>query len=249
MAEQPPQTEQKIDYGVDAPEVVRTLLGLGISGAAAGTALAAFAPWVALRLIGVGVAVVAGVPLLLGFSMMLYAWRGKMRLRDWILAKQSWRGDEIVLDVGAGRGLMAIGAAKLAPLGRVHAIDIWSAVDLTANSAKALAENTRIGGVADRVDVQTMDARTLAFPNASIDVVLSVLCIHNIEPAADRAKVCEEIARVLKPGGRAYIADYIETASYAATFRKLGLRVTGPDRADAVALGLMALVVAEKPLQ
>lgn len=51
-------------------------------------------------------------PVILGSMMGLYAIIGKRRFRDWMLARHEWRGDETVLDVGAGRGLMAVGAAK-----------------------------------------------------------------------------------------------------------------------------------------
>jgi SAM-dependent methyltransferase len=65
--------------------------------------------------------------------------------------------------------------------------------------------------------------------------------------AQDRLAACQEIARVLKPGGVAYIADYYATRSYAEAFRAQGLTVTGPINAIPIAMSLMFLVEARKP--
>ncbi len=229
-------------YGVDAPGVVRGLLGSGAVGLGLGAAFIAFGkpPWT--DAVGALLAAAALVPTGLGLSMVAYATGGKLVLRDALLNRLEWRGDEIVLDVGAGRGLMAVGAAKRVPRGRVLALDIWSRVDLSGNGPEALATNARLERVADRIEIVTGDARKLDLPDASVDVVVSVLCIHNIEPAADREGALREIVRVLKPGGRAMIADYIKTGKYAGVLKRTGLEVSGPTRMDVVARTLMAVV-------
>jgi ubiquinone/menaquinone biosynthesis C-methylase UbiE len=215
---------------------------------AGGAALAYFdaATWV--WGLGVLLMVIAVVPLALGIMMRLYAWRGKVRTRDWVLSRHAWRGDETVLDIGAGRGLMTIGAARLAPSGTAHAIDIWRAEDLTDNGEAGLRKNITAAGLQGNIQIHTMDARSLSFPDSSVDVILSLLCLHNIEVAKDRQAACQEIARVLKPGGVAYIADYSATRSYADMFRAQGLTVTGPINAIPVALSLMFLVEARKSI-
>jgi arsenite methyltransferase len=80
-----------------------------------------------------------------------------------------------------------------------------------------------IEGVADKVDVHTGDARTLPFPDASFDVVLSSMALHNIYNAGERQTAVREIARVLAPGGRVLIVDVRHTSTYAATLRDAGL--------------------------
>ena len=130
----------------------------------------------------------------------------------------------------------------------MHAIDIWRAEDLTDNGEAGLRKNIAAAGLEDRVQIHTMDARAMTFADGSIDVILSLLCLHNIEDPKDRQAACREIARVLKPGGVAYIADYTATRSYAAAFLEEGLKVTGPTNAIPVALSLMFLVEARKPL-
>ena len=64
--------------------------------------------------------------------------------------------------------------------------------------------------------------RALPFADATFDIVVSSLAIHNIRSNADRARAVEEVWRVLKPGGRLAIADIRATARYAETLRTLG---------------------------
>ena len=66
--------------------------------------------------------------------MILYSKFGKFRHRDRMLKMVNWKGDEIVLDVGTGRGLMMIGAARKLTSGKSVGIDIWSKKDLSGNS-------------------------------------------------------------------------------------------------------------------
>ncbi len=200
-----------------------------------------------IRLVAWPLSVAAAVLLALGSSMLLYSFLGKQRLRDHLLRQRDWGGDEVVLDIGAGRGLMALGAAHRVPAGRVIALDLWSGKDLTGNTPDRLHSNARIERVAERVQVVTGDARTLNLADASIDAVLSVLCLHNIEPTADRHAACREIARVLKPGGAAMVADFPGVATYVEVFRAAGLDVAGPFRAEAIALGIAGYLVATKP--
>jgi ubiquinone/menaquinone biosynthesis C-methylase UbiE len=147
---------------------------------------------------------------------------GKARERETYLDLLAWRGNERVLDVGCGRGLFLIGAAKRLTTGRAVGIDIWQAEDLSGNTPAAPLDNARIEGVADRVEVQTADARKLPFDDASFDVVLSSAALHNIYDAAERQTAVREIARVLKVGGRVLIDDVRHTRDYARTLREAG---------------------------
>lgn len=233
-------------YGLDAPWVVAGFLGGTLGLVIVATTVFAMIDG-PIRLVAWPLSVVVAVLLALGTSMLLYSFLGKQRLRDHLLRQRPWRGDEVVLDIGTGRGLMAIGAAHRVPAGRVIAIDLWSGKDLTGNRPDRLQTNARIERVAERVHVVTGDARTLDLADASIDVVLSVFCLHNIEPAAGRHAACREIARVLKPGGTAMIADFPGVATYVEVFRAAGLDVASPFRAEAIALGIAGYLVATKP--
>jgi SAM-dependent methyltransferase len=158
--------------------------------------------------------------------MILYSKYGKFRHRDRMLKMVNWKGDEAVLDVGTGRGLMMIGAAKKLASGKGVGIDIWSKKDLSGNSMKKTLLNAEIEGVRDRIDVQSGDATAMNFADGSFDVVLSNLCIHNIPTGEARDQACHEIVRVLKPGGKAVISDFIHTADYVKAFRSAGAETT-----------------------
>jgi len=193
--------------------------------------------------------IVALAPLLLGLCMVVYGLLGKHRMRDFMISRIVWRGDERVLDIGTGRGLLLIAAAKkLNGAGHAVGIDIWRQEDLTGNSFEALASNVRAEGLDNTVTLMTEDARTLSFPDASFDVVLSLYCLHNIEDAGEQRKACFEIARVLKPGGRVLIGEYIPTHSYADAFRSAGLTVAFSRRFFGIAFGPMWMVDATKTL-
>jgi len=190
---------EKPDYGIDAPEVIRNLLLVGALGLLLGlsAALHFWSGIVAIPLgggnllrIGVsgtgwGIAVAFAIT---AAAMLWYSKTGKLRARERLLDLLPWKGDERVLDVGCGRGLMLIGAAKRLTSGKATGVDIWQAVDLTGNQPEPTLENARREGVADRVDVETADMRRQPFPDATFDVIVSCAAIHNLRGHADRAQ-------------------------------------------------------------
>jgi arsenite methyltransferase len=212
------------DYGIDAPRVVATLFLLGALFVV-GSFRSSITIGPVTFLLGRGLLVGAAVILLEATLMVVYSKYGKFRFRDRMLQRVNWRGDESVLDVGTGRGLMMIGAAKKLATGKAVGIDIWSHKDLSGNSMQATLCNAEIEGVRDRVDVQDGDATALKFPDGSFDVVFSNLCLHNISGREARDRACREIVRVLKPGGKAIISDFIRTGRYAEVFKLAGTDV------------------------
>jgi ubiquinone/menaquinone biosynthesis C-methylase UbiE len=151
--------------------------------------------------------------------MILYAKVGKFRHRDRMLARVTWTGNETVLDVGTGRGLLMIGAARKLTSGKAVGIDIWSKDDLSGNSREKTLRNVELEGVSGRAEVRSDNATAMQFPNATFDAVLSNLCIHNIPSREGRDQACREIVRVFKPGGRAIISDFKNTADYLTAFQ------------------------------
>ncbi len=147
----------------------------------------------------------------------------KLRERDALLDLIPWTGREQVLDVGCGRGLMLVGAAKRLTTGRAIGVDIWKSEDQSQNLPTAALANAKIEGVADRVEVRTADMRELPFADDSIEIVLSHWTVHNSPDAADRAKALAEIVRVMKPNGWLVLADIELLAEYAAELNRLGL--------------------------
>lgn len=236
----------KPDYGIDAPGVVRNLLVIGAALIISGIVFPA------IHLGNVTIlwsrsAFWPGASCLVGgLLMLLYAKWGKFRHRDRMLNMLRWRGDERVLDVGTGRGLLLIGAARRLTTGTVTGIDVWSTKDLSGNSLARTQTNINVEGVRSKVDLKSDDARKLSFPDESFDVVLSNLCIHNIPDADGRAQACREIARVLKPGGTTLISDFVNTGKYQKTFESCRLKVSRT-QFNLLTFPWLRVVRAEKP--
>lgn len=236
-------TPLKPDYGIDAPGVVRNLFTVTVLGFAL-FLTAQFGFWsgvfahINFATSGLGAGLGCGVMA----CWMLYDSKvGKLRERDRLLDLVAWRGDEAVLDVGCGRGLMLIGAARRVAAGKAVGVDLWQAEDLTGNKPEATLENARREGVIDRVDVKTGDMRKMPFANASFDVVVSNVAIHNVYEREGREATMREIARVLKPGGRVVIHDIRHVAEYASVLAGLGL--VDVKRVGSAALRILLLLV------
>lgn len=161
-----------------------------------------------------------------GVLYLFYVKKGKLYQRDKLLGVYAWRGDERVLDVGCGRGLLLVGAAKRAPRGHATGVDVWSKEDMAGNSEQATRRNLEIEGVAARCTLVSAGAQQMPFEDGSFDLVVSNLCLHNIYDKPTRQRAVAEIARVLRPGGLAVISDYKLTGQYAAQLRELGFAVT-----------------------
>jgi SAM-dependent methyltransferase len=211
-------------YGVDAPGAFQgalfgggALVVLGLVGLVAGGTLGGVL--IGCLVIGVPNVAYAGVHLWTSAV-------GKPRYLRRMLDTLEWTGTERVLDVGCGRGLLLVEAAKRAPSGLVVGVDIWASKDQSANSPPAPLENARLEGVAERVAVLTNDARHLALRRASFDVVISSFALHNIRDREERRAALEEIVRVLGPGGRIAIADILKTREYREVLEEHGIRNT-----------------------
>lgn len=213
----------RADYGLDAPGVVRNLALVGLTGVAIFASIAA-GLWPGRVPLGGGVVLEVGsMALSVGLAcagMALYmAWSsrfGKVAERERLLDRLALKGTERVLDLGCGRGLMLIGAARRLTTGSATGVDIWQAEDLSGNRPEATLENARREGVEARVHVQTADMRALPFADASFDVIVSKAALHNLYARAERAKALAELVRVLAPGGRVLIDDIRHLREYEA---------------------------------
>ena len=206
------------DYGYDAPYAL-VIFGLLAVASGIGAAIA----WL-------GGPIRAATPITFYFvfflantsSFFYTTRRGKFLEWNRILDGLRLRGDEAVLDMGCGRGAVLTAVARRLTTGRVTGVDIWSKKDQSGNAKSVTLRNASLEGVGDRVYVETGDMRALPYPDATFDLVVSSLAIHNIRSNADRKRAIVEGFRVLKPGGRMVIADIRATAIYEDALRTLG---------------------------
>jgi SAM-dependent methyltransferase len=239
----------KPDYGIDAPAVLRNLFVFGF--------LCLIASYLIHGPLRFGHVIIhfkymffwTGFALVTeGFFYLLYVKFGKFRHRDFILAFHIWRGDEQVLDVGCGRGLLLCGAAKRITTGHSTGIDIWSNVDMGGNAITATQHNIDLESLTQKCTLVSAGAQQMPFPDAHFDVIVSNLCLHNIYDAPTRHKALDEIVRVLKPGGQALLSDYKLTSEYARHLRAAGFEVTKRRGSIWATFPPLAVVIARKPL-
>lgn len=114
--------------------------------------------------------------------------RPKVDFQQWVLDNFQWRGDEWVLDVGAGPGTYFGLVHERAPRGRLIAGDLsFGMIRQAYRAANTLP--TRL---------LTLDAQRLPFPDNTFDVVLANHMLYHV-PNVEQALA--EISRVLKPTG------------------------------------------------
>lgn len=104
------------------------------------------------------------------------------------------------LDVGTGTALIPIELCRRAPLARVTGVDL-------AESMLALAaRNVERAGLAGRIALERVDAKSLGLPSATFDCVISNTILHHVP---DPAPAIGEMLRVLRPGGLLFVRDLV----------------------------------------
>jgi arsenite methyltransferase len=208
---------QTPDYGLDAGVLVYAMFLLGLAAAVGGFLL------LVRQAEHVGLAdttLIFGLLCLILASLLYASSRlGKFHTRDHLLARLELRGDESVLDVGCGHGLLLIGAAKLLPRGRAVGIDLWTQ-DQYDNSRDATLRNAALEGVAPRVSVYDGDMRKMPFADRSFDAIIAHFAIHNVRSREGRRATIREIVRTLIPGGQVVLSDPFSLNLYADELRK-----------------------------
>jgi SAM-dependent methyltransferase len=118
------------------------------------------------------------------------------------------RDDARILDVGAGSEPILYWLANRC--GRVVAVDVYGRGSFGEREAtrRFLEDPASLAPYDyphERLEVRDMDARALAFEDASFDAVFSLSSIEHFGGPADIARGAAEIGRVLKPGGVAFV--------------------------------------------
>lgn len=206
------------EYGYDAPYV---LVIFGCLALASG--IGAAAAWWRLPAAAAATATLYFAFFVTNTASFFYTTRhGKFIEWERILDHIRLRGDETVLDMGCGRGAVLTAVARRLNTGSVTGVDIWSKKDQSGNAQDVTLRNAALEGVSNRVRIETADMRSLPFADATFDLVVSSLAIHNIRWNAGRRQAIAEAYRVLKAGGRIAIADIRATRIYADALRALG---------------------------
>jgi ubiquinone/menaquinone biosynthesis C-methylase UbiE len=104
----------------------------------------------------------------------------------------------LALDVGTGPGYVAVELARRRPGLRVVGLD------LAANMVALAAGRASRAALDGRALWPQGDGHRLPFADATFDLVVSSFALHHWR---DPVRVFDEIARVLAPGGRFYLAD------------------------------------------
>lgn len=122
------------------------------------------------------------------------------RLRKMTVDNAVIKPGDSVLDVGCGTGEVTLLAKTRAKNGKVYGID--PAPEMITVARKKAAHKKL------DIDFRVGVIESLPFPDASIDVVTSSLMMHHL-PEDLKVRGLAEIYRVLKPGGRLLIADFM----------------------------------------
>jgi arsenite methyltransferase len=166
-----------------------------------------------------------GVLTTLGWALARYVIPGnRVTVARQIIAKLNLRGHEQTLDVGSGRGLYAIEAARMLSSGHVIGIDIWdpgaiknlgfhhSFSQPTSNTIENARQNAKLAGVSNKVEFTNMDAAHLEFADKSFDLVTCGFVIGHLW--RNQGNVLKEIRRVIKDDGRLVIIDNARDLTY-----------------------------------
>jgi ubiquinone/menaquinone biosynthesis C-methylase UbiE len=120
-----------------------------------------------------------------------------------------------LLDVGCGSGQSAIPAAM-----RGHLV---TGIDIAENLVEHARKWARLEGLEARFDAG--DAEDLPYPEDSFDVVISMIGAM-FAPRPDQ--VVTEFARVLRPGGKLYMANWTPRGMPAQMFKCIATHVPPP---------------------
>ena len=105
---------------------------------------------------------------------------------------------EKILDIGSGTGDIAIEILRQQP--QICVVGIDPAEDMLEIAKQKILKQ----GLQEKIQLETGDALSLHYSDASYDGIISAFCIRNVE---DRAKAFAEMKRVIKNKGKVVILE------------------------------------------
>ena len=180
------------------------LLGLAL-GAASFTSLLPASALLKFSTLIVGLLLI--IPALLARHFAISKWTYATNIRKQIFDSLTLHGDENILDVGCGSGVLLNEAARRLSNGKAIGIDIWAPHSGGGNYA-LLMKNAKAENVADKIEFKQADVRKLPFNDSTFDVIVSSGALHHIgHDRPDHEQALNEMLRVLKPGGKIALMD------------------------------------------
>ena len=119
-----------------------------------------------------------------------------------------------VVEYGCGPGLVALqAAAMVGPSGKVYGIDVHEGMVSLVNERAADA------GLAN-VSALLKDGTAAPLPCGVADLVTCFLVFHYMESRAERQALADDLARLVKPGGRAAVLQWNERWNNGVTYEE-----------------------------
>ena len=130
-----------------------------------------------------------------------------------------------MVDYGCGPGFVTLQAAKMVgPAGKVYGLDIHAGM-------VALARSRATDAGLSNVTTLLNDGPQAPLPDGVADLVTCILVFHYRDSRRERQAIATDLARLLKPGGRAVVIQWDDRVPYEETVGLLtaaGLECEGP---------------------
>jgi ubiquinone/menaquinone biosynthesis C-methylase UbiE len=116
-----------------------------------------------------------------------------------------FKGNDVVVDLGAGTGFYSVALGHMVPHGKVYAIEIVKDfLDTIRNKIK----ESRL----TNVEVIWGDIEKLGGTKIGDDIADAVIVSNVLFQVEDKNQFLEEIKRILKTKGRVFVIDWVEAS-------------------------------------